>query len=126
MLASGSAQAQLSSQAIQRSIVQRDQQTAEFAAQLRGGPAARRELETLHAEQLRQALVPLSADPTLATDLQPYQRQGMAQERELRLPPPVVRVPQSPAAPQATGPLPLPGGLPHVVDAVAPEGLARE
>jgi len=104
-------------QDIQRALIQRDQQSAEFAAQLRGGVEARRQLELLHEQQLRDAGQPLSANPDVARQLLPYQRENMAQEREgyvLRLPPPVVRAQRAPAAP-----LPLPGGLRPGVEPVA-------
>ena len=103
-------------QDIQRALIQRDQQSAEFAAQLKGGVEARRQLELLHEQQLRDAGQPLSASPDVARQLLPYQRENMAQEREgyvLRLPPPVVRA-QQPAAP-----LPLPGGLRPGVEPIA-------
>src|SRR4051812_26529654 len=76
-------------QEIQRALIQRDQQSAEFAAQLRG-TQERPQLETLHARQLSDALVPLSTDPTLANQLLPYQRALMGAEREhvLRFAPP--------------------------------------
>src|SRR4051812_22523623 len=60
-------------QELQRAVVQRDQQSAEFAAQLRGGQDLKR-LENLHAQQLRETLVPLSPDAALAGQLLPYQR----------------------------------------------------
>jgi hypothetical protein len=105
-------------QEIQRALIQRDQMQAEFAAQLRGYQERVR-LETLHARQLSEALVPLSPDPALAVQLLPYQRARMAEERELRFAPPVVRVPR------AEPPLPLPGGPRPGVDTVAPQGLGR-
>ena len=59
---------------IQRALIQRDQQSAEFA---------RRGLENLHSNQLRDAGKPLSPDPVIARELLPYERQRMAREREL-------------------------------------------
>src|SRR5215213_8665918 len=56
LVLSGSALSQ--QQEIQRALIQRDQQSAEFAAQLRGGGELQ-QLETLHAAQLRDALVPM-------------------------------------------------------------------
>jgi hypothetical protein len=109
-------------QDIQRALIQRDQQSAEFAAQLHGSPDLR-QLEALHAAQLRDALVPLSPDPTLAAPLLPYQRERMAQDGELRFAPPVVR--KSGSEPDLHAPLPLPGGPRPGVDPVTPEGLAR-
>lgn len=96
---------------IQRALIQRDQQSAEFAAGVRGA-AERASLEALHAQQLRDVR-PLHPDPAIARQLRPYERQRMAEERELRLAPPVVRV----AAPPES-PLPLPGGPRHVVDPI--------
>ena len=93
--------------AIQRALIQRDQQSAEFAAQLQG-----RSLDALHARQL--------LDPT--SQFGGYDRSRMAQEREavLRLPPPVIMTPRKPAAP-----LPLPGGPRPGVDPVTPQSLGQ-
>ena len=52
---------------VQKALIQRDQQSAEFA---------RKGLETLHARQLLEASQPLPAN------LRPYQREQMKQERE--------------------------------------------
>ena len=119
-------------QDIQRALIQRDQQSAEFAAQLRGSQDLQR-LQTLDAAQLRAAQVPLSPDPGLAAQLLPYQRGQMAQDRELRFAPPVVRGRSAgkPAAgkpgsePDLHAPLPLPGGPRPGVDPVTPDGLAH-
>jgi hypothetical protein len=96
---------------IQRALIQRDQQSAEFAARLRG-PAAAASLEQLHARQLIDAAAPLHPDPVIARQLHPYERQKMTDERALALPAPIVRI--APLAP----PLPLPGGPRHRVDPV--------
>jgi hypothetical protein len=109
-------------QEIQRALIQRDQQSAEFAAQVRGGSEARASLEALHARQLGEAMVPLSPNASVATQLLPYQRSRMAEERELRLPPPIVRAPAIPGIERA---LPLPGGPRPGVDPVTPEGVGR-
>lgn len=114
--ASAWAQSPESERAIQRALIQRDQQSAEFAAQLRGSPDLR-ELQGLHAQQLRDAQLPLDADPDVATRLLPYQRERMAQDRVLRLAPPVVRTPKT------QRPLPLPGGPKPGVEPVTPEGF---
>ena len=53
--------------AVQRALVERDQQSAEFA---------RKGLETLHARQLQEASQPLPPH------LRPYQRETFRQERE--------------------------------------------
>jgi len=115
-------------QDIQRALIQRDQQSAEFAAQLRGSQDLQR-LQTLDAAQLRDAQVPLSPDPGLAARLLPYQRGQMAQEREgeLHFAPPVVRgeLARGKSAPDVHVPLPLPGGPRPGVDPVTPEGLPR-
>lgn len=91
-------------EAIQRALIQRDQQSAEFAARVRGQDVSR--LEQLHARQLQEAVVP-----------SPYHRQRMADERAvLALPPPVFR------AKPAERPLPLPGGPGHGVDPIPAQG----
>jgi hypothetical protein len=80
---------------IQRALIQRDQQSAEFARQLRQ-PQGRAELETLHAQQSRDAGRPLSSDAEVARQLRPYERERVARESEgflLRLPPPVPLAP---------------------------------
>ena len=98
-------------QEIQRALIQRDQQSAEFAAGVRGGDRA--SLEALHARQQREvAAHPLHPDPDVARQLQPYQRQRLADERALVFSPPAVNVKP------AEKPLPLPGGPGHVVDPV--------
>jgi hypothetical protein len=93
--------------AVQRALIERDQQSAEFAARLQG-----RSLDALHARQL---LEPASQFPD-------YDRSRMTQEREavLQLPPPVVRVPGKPEAPLA-----LPGGPRPGVDLVTPQSLGQ-
>ena len=102
-------------QEIQRALIQRDQQSAEFAAGVRGGDRA--SLEALHARQrLEVTTQSLHPDPAVARQLEPYQRQRMADERTLVLPPPVVQVKP------AEKPLPLPGGPRHGVDPVTPHG----
>jgi len=98
---------------VQRALIQRDQQSAEFAARLNGSPG----LEGLHARQLQDAQQPSSANPEVASRLLPYQRQRMAEERVLRLPPPIVRIPPSEA------PLPLPGRPQPLVEPVTPHGF---
>ena len=100
-------------QEIQRSVIQRDQQSAEFAARLRGADVSR--LEQLHARQLSEiGSVPLQAE------LRPYQRQKMSHERVLALPPPVTMV--KPPERPAYSPLPLPGGPKHGVEPIPVEG----
>ena len=117
-----SAPAAAQQQEIQRALIQRDQQSAEFAAQVRGGPEARAQLEALHARQLSDAMVPLSPNPSVATSLLPYQRNQMSEQRELRFAPPVVRAPLVPEVERA---LPLPGRPRPGVDPVTPQGVSR-
>ena len=102
---------------IQRSVIQRDQQSAEFAARVRGENTSR--LEQLHARQLSDVYRPLHADPEIARQLQPYQRQQMADERTLVLPPPAQTIRKPPQKP-----LPLPGGPRVGVQLVPPESPA--
>lgn len=120
LLSSGYSIAQ--QQEIHRALIQRDQQSAEFAAQLRGSQE-RAQLETLHARQLSEALAPLSADPALASQLQPYQRARMSEERVLRFAPPLGIIPAP--GPDLRAPLPLPGGPRPGVDPVTPDGVSR-
>ena len=104
-------------QEIQRALIQRDQQSAEFAAGVRGADVAR--LQHFHAMQLRDAGRPLHPDPQIARQLQPYERQKLADDRELRLPPPVIT--KSGSDPDLR-PLPLPGGPRHGVDPIPAQG----
>jgi hypothetical protein len=100
-------------QEIQRALIQRDQQSAEFAAGVNRGS-----LENLHQRQLLEAGRPLHPDPEIARQLRPYERERMAREREgfvLQLPPPRVMDPEKP--------LPLPGGPRHGVDPVPSQRL---
>ncbi len=89
---------------IQRALIQRDQQSAEFAAR---GTEARRSLETLHSNQLRDA-----GQPPL-----PFERQQMARDREMFPPLSEPKAKRSVSDTELTKPLPLPGsgGPPHVV-----------
>ena len=103
-------------QEIQRALVQRDQQSAAFAAGVRGGDRAA--LDAMHARQLSEITTqPLHPDPAVARQLQPYQRQKLADERALVLPPPVVYSVKAPEKPLA-----LPGGPGHVVDPIPAQG----
>lgn len=107
------AQDPLTQREIQRALIQRDQQSSEFAASARGKDRAA--LETLHGQQLRDVGRDLGPDPLVARELQGYERQRMADQRELRLSPPVVRA----APPPPQGPLPLPGGPQHGVEPIS-------
>lgn len=114
--ASGAALAQEHEREIQRALIQRDQQSAEFAAQLKG-TQGRAQLEALHAGQLRDAGRALSPQPEVAVQLRPYERERLARESEafvLRLPPPAGLTPRTDA------PRPLPGRPAHGVTPVAP------
>ena len=115
------AQDDSTSRDIQRALIQRDQQSAEFAAQIRGGPDARRAMEALHERQFRGAGMPQSASPDVARELLPYERQQLSSESQtvLRLAPPIER-----ALPDTFAkPLPLPGGARPGVEPVAPPGV---
>jgi hypothetical protein len=91
---------------VQRALVQRDQQSAEFD---------RKGSDALHARQLQEASQPLHPDPEVAKQLRPYQRERMARERKIGTDPisremgsvPIFRA------------LPLPGGPRHGVEPVA-------
>jgi hypothetical protein len=83
---------------------------------VRGGDRAA--LEALHERQrLAVTTQPLHPDPAIARQLEPYQRQKMADERALVLPPPVIQ-----KIKEAERPLPLPGGPRHGVDPVTAHG----
>jgi hypothetical protein len=106
-------------QEIQRALIQRDQQSAEFAAGVRRGD--RRALESLHARQLSEASRPIHPDAEVNRQMLPYQRDKMRDE--LVLPPPVVQA--RPAEKPASSPSPLPGGPAHGVDPI-PAQSARD
>jgi hypothetical protein len=107
---------QANDQEIQRALIQRDQQSAEFAAGVRGGDRAA--LEALHARQrLEVTTQTLHPDPAVARQLEPYQRQKMADERALVLPPLIIQKSKEPERP-----LPLPGGPRHGVEPVTAHG----
>jgi len=99
-------------QEIQRALIQRDQQSAEFSKPI---------LENLHGRQMQEAGRPLHPDPEIARQLRPYERERMAREREgfvLRLPPPKANSGSDPDL----KPLPLPGGPRHGVEPVPAQG----
>ena len=98
---------------IQRALIQRDQQSAEFATR---GVDARRAMENLNANQLRDAGRPLSPDPVIAHELLPYERQTMARER-MMLPP--IDQPAKFTPPLQALPLPGSGGPPSVVTPIS-------
>ena len=117
VLTSAPALAQLPQQQIeiQRALIQRDQQSADFA---RGASPSR---DALNARQLRDAGQPLNPDPTIARELLPYQRETMAREREMFPPLNDRPAPAAKPAPKVDQGLPLPGssGPPQVVEPVA-------
>ena len=101
-------------QDVQRALMQRDQQSAQFAARLRGAPLIEQQrLENLSAQQL------LEVARDLPQELRPYERQTAAREHILALPPPVVR------AAAAEKPRPLPAKMPGGVDVVPQDGSLR-
>ena len=102
---------------IQRALIQRDQQSAEFATR---GVEARRAMETLNARQLRDAGQPLNPDPVIARELQPYERQTMTRER-MALPP--IDQPAKITPPPPPLPLPGSGGPPGVVVPISTPGI---
>ena len=98
----------------QRSVIQRDQQSAEFAARARGADTT--QLERLNARQLSEVVT-----QPMPEHLRGYQRQKMAEERTLVLPPPVVTVPQEREKAE-TRALPLPSGTRPGVDPIPLQG----
>ncbi len=107
-------------QEIQRALIERDQQSAAFAAGVRGGAEARRQVEALNEAQLREVQQPALLPEAIVPHARAGQRARLAQERELRFAPPVPR----PAPDSASkAPLPLPGGPQPGVDPVAPDRL---
>jgi hypothetical protein len=107
-LAAATAAADPTGRAIERALVGRDQQSAEFNAQLQGQP--RGALEALHARQLQR--LDTSTAPRL-------ERSQMTRERDAQM----LRLPPAASAPRPPErPLPLPGGLPGAVDPVPVQG----
>ena len=98
----------------QRSVIQRDQQSAEFSARARGTDTTR--LEQLNARQLSDVVT-----LPMPEHLRDYQRQRMSEERALVLPPPVVTVPRE-REKSETRALPLPSGTRPGVDPIPLQG----
>ena len=99
-------------QEIQRALMQRDQQSAEFAARLRGAPLVElQRLENLSAQQL------LNVQKNLPAELRPYERQRAAGEHVLMFLPPVERA-RAPGKPD-----PLPAQPPCAVEVVPAGGI---
>jgi len=108
-------------QEIQRALIQRDQQSAGFAQQLKQSqeqaqPAPgdnrhlneRQRLENVSGQQL------LDVEKDTPQALRPYERQRSADERMLVFPPPVVH----PQPPEKVRPLPAP--MPQVAAPIGP------
>ena len=103
-----SAAAAAQDDALRRAVIERDQQSAEFAAGVRRG-----QLEALHQRQLLEA--------TTLPEPAGYARARMTRERDaqlLQLSPPVLTAPK-----RNDAPLPLPGGPAHGVDPIPLQGL---
>ena len=99
-------------QEIQRALIQRDQQSAEFAARLRGAPLVeQQQLENRSARQL------LNIEKDLPAELRPYERQKAAAEHVLALPPPAIHAKEPKKA------APLPAKLPCAVEVVPAGGI---
>jgi len=82
-------------QDVQRALIQRDQQSAQFAARLRGAPLTEQQrLENLSARQL------LGVEKDLPQELRPYERQKAAEGHVVALPPPVVAPVMAPEEPR--------------------------
>ena len=102
-----SAAAAAQDDALRRAVIERDQQSAEFAAGVR-----RSQLEALHQRQLLEA--------TTLPEPAGYARARMTRERDaqlLQLSPPVI------APKRNDAPLPLPGGPAHAVDPIPPQSF---
>jgi hypothetical protein len=99
-------------QEIQRALIERDQQSALFAARLHGASLVElQRLENLSAQQL------LNVAKCLPSELRPYERQKASAEHVLALPPPVVH------ARAPTKLAPLPAKMPCVVEVVPAGGI---
>lgn len=106
----------------QRSVIQRDQQSAEFAARARGPASARAgDADTTRLEQLNARQLSEVVTQPMPEYLRDYQRQKMADERALVLPPPVVTAPKERAKAE-TRALPLPSGTRPGVDPIPLQG----
>ena len=106
----------------QRSVIQRDQQSAEFAARARGPASARAgDADTTRLEQLNARQLSEVVTLPMPEHLRDYQRQRMSEERALVVPPPVVTVPRAREKPE-TGALPLPSGTRPGVDPIPLQG----
>ena len=103
-------------QDVQRALIQREQQSADFALQLKqsqqkdtaGHLAERQRLDNLSARQLQ------SVAKDSPQELRPYERQKAADERVQLFGPPAVRT----QLPEAPGP--LPAQMPQAVTPIAP------
>jgi len=127
--------------AVQRALIERDQQSERFGLELRqsqerlavppGDRRRKQEVETrqlmerqrfdeLGGRQLEGAGRPLSPDPATARELRPYAREKAARERRLQLPPPKELKPRNEEPPR-----PLPGGSRPGVELVTPPPPSR-
>ena len=109
---------------VQRALIQRDQQSAEFALRLKQSqdnpqPAAGdlRHLDELQRLQNSGEQQLQSVQKDLPQELRCYERQIAAGEHVFRLPPPVART----AVPERLRP--LPAKLPCAVDVVPADGI---
>ena len=99
-------------QEIQRALIERDRQSADFARGVASQP--------LPADTGR----PLHPDPVIARELRPYERLRDAEAREIRFAPPVVMRKKSGSDPDSEAkPLPLPGGPRHGVEPIPATGV---
>ncbi len=98
-------------QAVQRALIERDQQSAQFAARLRGAPLVERQrLENAFARQL------LAVEKDLPEALRPYERQQAA------LADIADSTPAAGPTSAASIVRPLPAGMPGAVDVIPVQG----
>lgn len=106
-------------QDVQRALIQRDQQSAEYALRLRQSqenpqpaPGDNRHLEELQRQQNAGEQQLQSVQKDTPQSLRPYERQNASREFVLRLPPPAART-------ELPGKLrPLPAKMPPAVEVV--------
>jgi hypothetical protein len=119
LLAIACAPASAQDQDVQRALIQRDQQSAEYALRLRQSqenpppaPADNRHLEELQRLQNAGDRQLQAVRKNTAQELRPYERQSAFRDPVLRLPPPAVRT-DAPGTPRA-----LPARMPPAVGVV--------
>ncbi len=99
-------------QAVQRALIERDQQSAQFAARLRGAPLVERQrLENAFARQL------LAVEKDLPEALRPYERQQAALAHFADSTPAA-----GPSSGAASVVRPLPAAMPDAVDVIPVQG----